>query len=393
MPEQHLLTNSCGICFAETPKYRCPGCQAQTCSLPCYKKHQQRTSCSGKRDPAAYLKKSQLATPAGLDRDYNYLKGVERSINHAGFEVEDRGIGVGSASSKNVVKGWQTHGRLQEYLAKHHILLERAPRGMSRQKANSTRVTKGGHIMWTVEWMTVTGSSGLQHDCLESNSLQTLYLAHTKAAAAREAQQTRPAKRQKTHHNGQSAPDRRGVEVLETETIATKEEVGTLEMPVEGRPLAQGQVEATEATQRATSPLATASHESREGSEASTTPTNHFYLLRPATASALRVLIPVRSDVTLTQTLEHHSVQEYPTIYVLDAGPESLPDGFTTESSYLAVRATAEHELRERVQGAKGVAGNHNDHGSSTQGPDKAETAKELDAQSVLDMLRRDMHR
>ncbi|KAF2772914.1 hypothetical protein EJ03DRAFT_341505 [Teratosphaeria nubilosa] len=390
MPEQHLLTNSCGICYAETPKYRCPSCQAQTCSLPCYKKHQQRTSCSGKRDPAAYLKKSQLATPAGLDRDYNYLKEIERSINHAGFEVEDRGIGVGSASSRNVAKGWQTHGRLQEYLAKHHITLERAPKGMSRQKANSTRVTKGGRIMWTIEWMTVTNSSGLQHDCLESDSLQTLYLAHTRAAAPREAQQARPAKRQKTHRNGQNASDRRAVEILENEINATTQDV-TLEMSIEGQTLAQGQVEATEATQSATPPLGTASHESLEGSEASITPTNHFYLLRPATASALSVLIPVKSDVTLTQTLEHRTVQEYPTIYVLDAGPESLPDGFIAESSYLAMRTTAEHELRNLVQGADGVAGNHN--GSAMQGPDEAETSKELDAQSILNMLKRDMHR
>lgn len=141
--------------YTETPKYRCPRCATRTCSLPCYKRHQQRASCSGERDPAAYRKRSQLATPAALDQDYNFLKGVERHIDATNRDVVERGIGGGrypaasAASSagglpnqKAFARGMNPDGPVQQYLMSNSIRVSRAPKGMSRQRLNQTRCTK-----------------------------------------------------------------------------------------------------------------------------------------------------------------------------------------------------------------------------------------------------------
>lgn len=128
--------------YVEKPKYRCPRCKTGTCSLPCYKRHQQRASCNGQRDPAEYLKKSQLATPEGIDRDFNYLKGVERDMDNAHRDTRDRGIGSSNRTTKTAYRGGLPESKFQRYLGNNRITVARAPKGMSRQKSNQTRSTK-----------------------------------------------------------------------------------------------------------------------------------------------------------------------------------------------------------------------------------------------------------
>lgn len=116
------------------PKYCCPRDSVRTCSLPCYKRHQQWAQCSGKRDPAAFVKRSDLATPRGIDHDYNFLTGIERGLQRADEDAEAR--------SKDNKKSAQAQAKLQRYLQTNRIIVDRAPVGMSRQKTNKTRVTK-----------------------------------------------------------------------------------------------------------------------------------------------------------------------------------------------------------------------------------------------------------
>ena len=162
--------------YTEKPKYRCPRCKTQTCSLACYKRHQQRASCNGQRDPAAYLKRSEWATPSGIDRDYNYLKSVERHVDRTGQDVRERGITAshsgrggerGAAGNKKVSKAWAPGSALQKYLSDNDIRVEKAPTGMSRQKANMTRVTNKGNVMWTVEWVAADGKKNVDNDSSE----------------------------------------------------------------------------------------------------------------------------------------------------------------------------------------------------------------------------------
>jgi hypothetical protein len=44
------------VCNEDSTKYKCPGCQARTCSLACCEKHKQDSGCSGRRDRLAYVK-------------------------------------------------------------------------------------------------------------------------------------------------------------------------------------------------------------------------------------------------------------------------------------------------------------------------------------------------
>lgn len=74
-----LLTTLCGICHAEPPKYTCPACATHTCSLPCTQRHKAWSSCTGRRDPTAFIPVSKLKTPAGVDHDYNFLSAIERA--------------------------------------------------------------------------------------------------------------------------------------------------------------------------------------------------------------------------------------------------------------------------------------------------------------------------
>ncbi len=120
----------------QKPRYRCPRCATRTCSLPCYKRHQQWSQCSGKRDPTAYVKKSQLVTPAGIDHDYNFLTGVERALDRAGRQNVDMRLHGGGRSSKRLA---DPIGSLQKRLTWSRVIVDRAPVGMTRQKVNETR--------------------------------------------------------------------------------------------------------------------------------------------------------------------------------------------------------------------------------------------------------------
>ncbi|KKY14119.1 putative hit finger domain containing protein [Diplodia seriata] len=134
MADDALLSDLCSICNRNAPKYRCPRDSVRTCSLPCYKRHQQWAQCSGKRDPAAFVKRNELATPSGIDHDYNFLTGIERGLQRADENAE--------AQSHKNKKYEQDQAKLQRYLQSNRIIVDRAPIGMTRQKTNRTRMTK-----------------------------------------------------------------------------------------------------------------------------------------------------------------------------------------------------------------------------------------------------------
>ncbi|KAK4962117.1 Box C/D snoRNA accumulation, partial [Elasticomyces elasticus] len=172
MAEQPLLSELCTVCYVHPPKYRCPAHpQARTCSLACSKKHKSRASCNGARDPGAYLKKSQIATPAGIDHDYNFLSGVERAFDRAERSAQEKGVQVHDAR-----KTWVNDGSaMAKYLSANGIVVDRAPKGMSRERANKSQWnSKKKSIIWTVEFIEPDHApTTLQ--CRESVALRDLY--------------------------------------------------------------------------------------------------------------------------------------------------------------------------------------------------------------------------
>lgn len=176
-----LLTSLCGICHISVPKYKCPRCGARTCSLGCIKKHKAWSECSGERDATAYVAPSKLRTPAGVDHDYNFLHGIELSVERAEkLLVEERGIvqeeelrpmtiqevkwkpGRDGRKRKVLVtrvlreaKGRSFERHLTARLKKLNITIMCVPTGMVRQRANNTTLNRRTmRVNWQVEWMT-----------------------------------------------------------------------------------------------------------------------------------------------------------------------------------------------------------------------------------------------
>ncbi|KAI7350841.1 hypothetical protein KC320_g5336 [Hortaea werneckii] len=414
MPENNSgsLSDLCSTCYTEQPKYRCPRCQTQTCCLPCYKKHQQRASCNGKRDPAAYQKKSQLATASGLDRDYNYLKGVERHIDTASQEAEDRGIGAKNASSKNVLRGWRADSALQRYLVQNNINIEHAPKGMSRQKNNQTRPTKSNRIVWTVEWLTADGQRTLQHDCTESDSIISLYETHLADLSHVEGQ-PRGSKRKRVEPSSTkqtSQPDSKPEG--DQETISKKAASGATASHTlrDSETEPQGEADASSTTddsapQETNSSAATTEHQPSTISQAPTDFTGtdnpeqsahqeprYFYLLKPGTSSTSKVLLPLKEEASLTASLKDQTVQEYPTIVLLRHSPEKLPSGYILLEQYLKAQASEDAELHAALAAAgKSIEAVKTELPAPPSSSSQQGEKEELDAESILNMLKRDI--
>ncbi|RMY97997.1 hypothetical protein D0862_07788 [Hortaea werneckii] len=416
MPENNSgsLSDLCSTCYTEQPKYRCPRCQTQTCSLPCYKKHQQRASCSGKRDPAAYQKKSQLATASGLDRDYNYLKGVERQIDVAGQEAEDRGIGAKNATSKNVLRGWRADSALQRYLVQNNINIEHAPKGMSRQRNNQTRPTKSNRIVWTVEWLTADGQRSLQHDCTESDSIISLYETHLADLSHVEGQ-PRGSKRKRVETSSTKQPPQPDSKPEgDPETISKRPAFGTTashtlgETEIEPRRETGSSSSTGDSAQKEKSSSAPTTERQpptiSQEPTASTDPNNpeqpadqeprYFYLLKTGTSSTSKVFLPLKEEASLTTSLKNQTVQEYPTVVVLAHSPEKLPSGYTLLEQYLKAQASEDAELRAALAAAgNSMEAVQTELPSAPPPPLSSQQGEkeELDAESILNMLKRDV--
>lgn len=111
------------------------------------------------RDPAAYLKRQELNTPSAFDRDFNFITSIERTLERAEREVDNRGIDLagGAQADDDNSEGSQhpTTGRKRKHpnqgLAKGEaaflrgaetagVKVLRAPKGMSRNKQNGSRL-------------------------------------------------------------------------------------------------------------------------------------------------------------------------------------------------------------------------------------------------------------
>ncbi|KAK2071578.1 hypothetical protein P8C59_005989 [Phyllachora maydis] len=197
-----LLSSLCTICHAAPPRYKCPRCAARTCSLPCSQKHKARASCSGARDPSAYVAPARLRTPAGFDHDYNFLHGIEVARGRSEREIVERRallreqeLRPPGDDARNYEKVWHgdelhhvpvvepqragpgSHGRrggsgaqaqtvsrfdvhVRRRVRALNIELLMMPEGMTRHKENKTGWNRRtSSIHWQVEWLLFDRSS------------------------------------------------------------------------------------------------------------------------------------------------------------------------------------------------------------------------------------------
>ena len=110
------------------------------------------------RDPAAYLRRSELSTETAFDRDFNFITGIERSLERADRDAENRGIDLARGQDKEDGEEGDIQGSGLSRKRKHpqqglvkgeagflrgaesgQVNVIRAPRGMTRNKQNGSR--------------------------------------------------------------------------------------------------------------------------------------------------------------------------------------------------------------------------------------------------------------
>ena len=137
------------------PRYKCPRCTLQTCSLACVKRHKLWSQCSGARNPAAYRKRHELATPSSIDQDYNFITRLERTIERADDQTQERGIKLNENRRKQV-KG---EARREAEIQQTGAIVFKAPPGMSRALQNKSKWdNRHKCLLWTVEWILEDGT-------------------------------------------------------------------------------------------------------------------------------------------------------------------------------------------------------------------------------------------
>jgi hypothetical protein len=330
-----LLSSLCRICNVQVPKYTCPRCSLQTCSLACSKRHKVWSSCNGERDPTAYKPPSQLATPAGIDHDYNFLHGIEHRVERSEKEiVEDRGLVsrkelelARSGERQQRGRGNEVAGEAQirRELSSLDIIVHRAPKGMLRNRENGTNWSKGARcIHWQLEWMCDDGQRRVLSKALGKHPIGEAYLAllEDQRRLNMTDEEKQAEKKRKAAESKSRMPKRARTDLAAQElapiTILQDPETGSWSFtPTQSMPHTT----------------------TGKASEPSISLSQHLYLLRPRTPSSLpKVLFPLDPSKSLDYQLKRRALLEFPTIYVLECGPQDLPEQFMLEETFLGGR-------------------------------------------------------
>jgi hypothetical protein len=290
-----LLSELCAICHTNPQKYKCPRCGTQTCSLPCVKRHKLWSQCSGVRNPAAYRKRNELATPSSIDQDYNFITAVERSLARAEDEAAERGINLDTEGRREFVKGQR---RTNIEIANSRAIVLKAPEGMSRNKQNKSRWNmRGRYFSWTVEWVLPDGSKTLAN----VQASRTVGEAFTYAVGGKALR-----KRKRTEEDAVPQPESK-------ESIWEPQEES--ERKLDDEYLEQPMLKEAKPGKSSLSDL-------------------HFYLHCPNTPSAIKSVIPINPDAIIADIVKERLLLEFPTIFILYDPPEMLSMPFIREEDY-----------------------------------------------------------
>lgn len=286
---------------------------------------------------------SELATPSGIDHDYNFLHSIEHRIERSGkLLVED--IDALSEGELNRAR----RGEDEESWKRSHVKEEKgeaciarqlremkcnvitAPKGMRRNKENTSSWNRRhGTIHWQVEWMRGepaertlyrvlgTHAVGKVYDLIcEEERMINMTPAEKRADKKRKAGEFKAAQARKAK---KVRLEKKHIPELSTTSVLQDPERGTWDFT----PVYMS--------------LPDVSQDEAPEPEPEIPQRNyHLYLHRPLTPSSFpKVLVPLDPDKSLTDLLRKREVLEFPTIYVLDSLPEDLPEKFMLEMHYL----------------------------------------------------------
>ncbi|RKF83542.1 Box C/D snoRNA protein 1 [Golovinomyces cichoracearum] len=338
--DEPLLTSLCSICYIDPPKYTCPRCLAETCSLTCSKRHKIWSSCNGIRDPTVYKPISEVATPAGIDHDYNFIHSIEHGISRSEkVLIED--LGLVSREELNRARNGESeelwnkrHKRnnepgefcIQRETQERNIQILKAPKGMRRSKENTTTWNrKRKTIDWQVEWFHhKPGSERLLHKVWGNRPISDQYdmICEEERRMKMTAEERRDLKKRKAE---------------ETKIRAIKRLKADSENNFYSPPTFFQDAQTTTWSLKLEHVLI--SDCIREDPILDSTSRKYkFYIHRPLTpASFPKVIALVDPKKSLTEILTDRTIVEYPSIYVFDVETSSLPDEFMLEKDYLEI--------------------------------------------------------
>lgn len=337
-----LLSSLCSICHINAPKYTCPRCSIQTCSLPCSRRHKLWSECSGVRDPTVFKPRSQLATPSGVDQDYNFLHSIEHQIERSEKRiVEDRGLvekeELAAARRNENPDEWrvrmqkrkrQNPGQepIERSLKIMRTTVELAPKGMKRSGENATTWSKARRtINWQVEWIREGHAGRSLSKVMGNKPIGEAYADLLEEE--RKSLLTDDERRLEKSQKAKEKKERLARTTKKSDGAFDLSALSILQDPETGAwGSASEQIEPLEAIG--------STHTQPKPS----IPDHHLYLHRPKTQSSFpKVLIPLNPTKPLEKLLRRRIVLEFPTIYVLKARPEDLlKNTFMLERAYLS---------------------------------------------------------
>ncbi len=163
---------TCHVCRKELAKYKCPGCDWQTCSFECSKRHKEGKLCSGLRNPVAYVRRKDFSSSV-LDNDYNFLVRVERDLDNAAKSNKRDSNLAGHNAVRPFVKRAKDVGE---------VTVLSAPKGLKRAKSNKSNwVGKKQCLSWTVEWIFEDEFRAISDRILDASTLEEAVRPHFEA--------------------------------------------------------------------------------------------------------------------------------------------------------------------------------------------------------------------
>lgn len=273
---------------------------------------------------------SQLATPSGIDHDYNFLHGIETRIQRSEkVLIEDLGI-VTEGELKRAREGkaeeaWKQKGKAGEVqistvLQAHNIRVAKAPKGMRRNQENTTTWgKKAKDINWQVEWVREAPTGRTLYQAMGNMPIGDSYdrLCEEERKLNMTPEERHADKKRKADIRAKAAKrtklDTDGVDVS---MLSLTEDLETSAMDALQSLVPIDEIEETP------------THKERN---------YNLYLLRTSTpASFPKVLTHIDPSKPLNEILRNRQVLEFPTIHVLANKPEDLPGNFMLENAFLA---------------------------------------------------------
>ncbi|QDS74632.1 hypothetical protein FKW77_009133 [Venturia effusa] len=345
----------------------------------CVKRHKEWHQCSGKRDPTAKVPKAQLFTPAGIDHDFNFITGIERSRASLETKLPQSKRLEGSALRAGIAS---KNKNVRERLDLTRVTIEWAPMGLSRQKLNQSKWSKKTRqIVWTVEWIHQDGENEF-HQVLDSAPIcreyTPIFLRRNNVETGRKRRRVTGSSKSdalaehETHAQACASLSSSNKCELEEDSVEQEKAAGpsflaesapdsTVEHAADSQTL-QPSKRAAKPDSAASATLQSYSGKTSSLSELLRQPPgspdergNYYYLLKPRTTGMGKVLTVLSPTDCLRDCLKDQTVLEFPSIQVLSCPPHALPNGFILVHNWLDSFNKEHEEMKRLVDEAGGL--------------------------------------